>query len=203
MISQPRVTWGEDGFAQTEGWALAYCANVADAEYIGEQDVWVSVGTGLPAGAYLDEPPAPEQDKAIVRQSDGWARVADYRGQTAYSKVNRAQQQITTPGKLPETLTLLAPSSQFDVWDEALAAWVTDVAAENAWNLEQATSQRNLLLAEANQQIAVLADAVDLGMATEPEQAAYTAWRQYRVQLSRLDLTQPPIPWPPKPGAII
>ena len=47
---------------------------------------------------------------------------------------------------------------------------------------------------------AILADAVDLGMATDAEQAAYTAWRQYRVLISRLDLTQQPIAWPPKPA---
>lgn len=203
MMNQPRATWGENGFAKTDGWALAHCADVAAAEYIGEQDVWVSAGTGLPVGAYLDAPPAAEPDKAIVRQPAGWALVDDYRGQTAYNKANRIPQEITTPGELPETLTLLAPGSQFDVWDEALAAWVKDVAAESAWNLAQATAQRNALLAEANGQIAVLADAVELSMATEAEQAAYTEWRQYRVLLSRLDLTQSPVPWPAKPEAVV
>lgn len=200
MMNQPRVTWGENGFAKTDGWALAHCADATAAEYMGEQDVWVSAGTGLPAGAYLDAPPAPEPEKAIVRQPDGWALVADYRGQTAYRKANRAPLEIKAPGELPETLTMLAPGGQFDVWDDPLAAWVKDVAAESAWNLEQATTQRAALLAEASGQIAILADTVDLGMATDAEQAAYTAWRQYRVQLSRLDLTQQPIAWPPKPA---
>jgi len=203
MMNQPPVTWDDNSWAQTEGWVQAHCVNVTNAEYVGQMDVWVSAGTGLPAGAYLDEPPAKQADKAIVRSDEGWALVADYRGQTAYSKETRASQQITELGELPGTLTLLAPSSQFDVWDEALAAWIKDVAAESAWNLEQATAQRNSLLAEANKQIAVLADAVDFGLATEAEQAAHIEWRQYRVQLSRLDLTQPPIPWPSKPGAII
>ncbi len=202
-MNEPSVTWDQAGFAQTNGWVLAHCTDAQSEEYIGEQDVWVSVGTGLPAGAFLDAPPPPQPDKAIVRRTAGWALVADYRGQTAYSKANRAQKQVTAPGDLPDTLTLLVPSSQFDVWDEALTVWVTDVAVESTWNLEQATAQRIALLAEANQQNSVLADAVELGIATEEEQAAYTAWRQYRVQLSRLDLAKPPIPWPPKPNTTI
>ncbi|MGU5630166.1 tail fiber assembly protein [Aeromonas caviae] len=202
-MNEPSVTWDQAGFAQTNGWVMAHCTDAQSEEYIGEQNVWVSVGTGLPAGAFLDVPPPPQPGKAIVRRAAGWELVVDYRGQTAYSKANRAQQQITAPGDLPDTLTLLAPSSQFDVWDDALAAWVTDVAAESAWNLEQATVQRTARLAEANQQIAVLADAVELGMATEEEQAAYTAWRQYRVLLTRLDPTLSPVPWPPKPNSTI
>ncbi|TNI75390.1 tail fiber assembly protein [Aeromonas media] len=201
--NEPRVTWGDNGWAASDGWVQAHCTNTVTGEYTGTCDVWVSAGTGLPAGAYLDEPPPKQPGKAIVRQPDGWVLVADYRGQTAYSKTNRSSQQITAHGALPESLTLLAPSSQFDVWDDGLAAWVTDVAAESAWNLKQATVQRTALLAEANQQIAVLADAVELGMATEAEQAAYTAWRQYRVLLTRLDLTQSPVPWPPKPNTTI
>jgi len=202
-MNEPSVTWDQDGFAQTNGWVLAHCKDPQSEEYIGEQYVWVSVGTGLPAGAFLDAPPLPQPNNAILRLTSGWVLVADYRGQTAYSKANRAQQQITEPGELPDALTLLAPSGQFDVWDDALVAWVTDVAAESTWNQEQATVQRTARLAEANQQIAVLADAVELGIATEAEQAAYTAWRQYRVLLTRLDLTQSPVPWPPKPNTTI
>ena len=41
-------------------------------------------------------------------------------------------------------------------------------------------------MAEANRQIAVLQDAVDLDMATPEEEAALKAWKKYRVLLSRL-----------------
>ncbi|MGY4041446.1 tail fiber assembly protein [Aeromonas hydrophila] len=77
--------------------------------------------------------------------------------------------------------------------------WVADRDAEAAAALAIATATRFALLAEANQHIAVLSDAVDLGMATADEQAAYNAWRRYRVELTRLDLTVTPIAWPEKP----
>jgi len=199
-MNQPRVTWGTNGWAETDGWALTHCTNQTTNEYIGQIDVWVSVGTGLPACAFLDAPPASEPGKTIVRQGDHWILVADYRGQTAYDKQNGAASEISELGEVPETQTLVAPSSRFDVWDEEREIWVKNIEAESNWQRQQAETQRNMLMVEANQQIAILADAVDLGMATDAEQAAYTAWRQYRVLISRLDLTQQPIAWPPKPA---
>ncbi|MEA9442263.1 tail fiber assembly protein [Aeromonas caviae] len=200
MMKEPRAIWGIDGWAEAEGWILAHCANPATHEYNGPLDVWVSVGTGLPACAFLDAPPTSEPGKTIVRPGDTWMLVDDHRGQTAYDKQTRAASVITEPGEVPVTQTLVAPSSPFDVWDEERDAWVKNIEAESNWQRQQAETQRNMLMAEANQQIAILADAVELGMATDTEQAAYIAWRQYRVELSRLDLTQQPITWPPTPA---
>ncbi|SUC46993.1 Caudovirales tail fibre assembly protein [Providencia stuartii] len=63
-----------------------------------------------------------------------------------------------------------------------------------------AEQQKQLLLAEANNAIAPLQDAIDLGMATEAETAALQAWKKYRVLLNRVDTsTAPNIDWPEKP----
>lgn len=199
-MNQPRVIWGQDGWAETDGWALAHCTNLETHEYNGPLDVWVSAGTSLPACAYLDEPPPSQPGKAIVRHDSSWIQVEDHRGQTAYHKQSRAESVISELGEVPATQTLITPSSPFDAWDEDRGIWVKDTEEESAWQLQQAEVQRNTLMAEANQQIAILADAVELGMATPEEESAYTAWRQYRVQLSRLGLTQQPIAWPPKPA---
>jgi len=198
-MNQPRAKWGPDGWAETDGWALAHCTNPETNEYNGQMDVWVSAGTSLPACAFLDEPPPQQPGKAIVRHNDSWMQVEDHRGQTAYDKQSRQPVSIAVLGELPAHLTMQQPSSQCDAWDEAQGAWVKDADAEQAMRQQQAETQRNAMMAEANQKIAVLADAVELGMATETEQAVYTAWRQYRVLLTRLDLTQSPVPWPPTP----
>ena len=197
--NEQRATWGDDGFATQDGWAIAHCTTPETGEYQTTTDVWVSLGTGMPAGAYGDAPPANEQGKAIVRTCDGWVLMTDHRGETAYHKQTKAPEVITEFGELPETLTLLSPQSQFDEWNEPAQAWVKDAAAEQAWQLQQMELQRNTLMAEANQHIAILADAVDLGIATEDEQASYLAWRQYRVLLNRLDLTKQSVEWPPTP----
>ncbi|SKB98869.1 virus tail fibre assembly protein, lambda gpK [Kosakonia radicincitans] len=56
------------------------------------------------------------------------------------------------------------------------------------------------LLATAAVYIAPLQDAVDLGIATDAETSALTAWRTYRVLLMRVDTsTAPDIDWPTQP----
>lgn len=65
-----------------------------------------------------------------------------------------------------------------------------------------ASSDRRALLADAALHIAPLADAVELGTATQQEAASLLAWKQYRVDLSRIE-QQPEYPhsieWPQPP----
>lgn len=204
-MNEPRVTWGVDGFAFASGWELVYVASPQTGEYLTSQEVWVSIGTGLSAGAYLDEPMMAEPGKAIVRQDGAWELVDDHRGQTAYNKQTRQDVVIDTLGPLPSALTLFPPSSQFDVWDEQQRAWVKDDAQENAWLIQQALLQRQYLMSEASQEIAVLVDALDPAIISDPsddDQVKLIAWKAYRVELSKID-QQPTYPdainWPTKP----
>lgn len=60
--------------------------------------------------------------------------------------------------------------------------------------------QKQSLLAEANNAIAPLQDAVDLDIATDEETAQLTAWKKYRVLLNRVDTsTTSNIDWSQKP----
>lgn len=204
-MNEPRVTWGEDGFASSDGWVMVYTAHHITNEYVSIQEVWVSIGTGLPAGAYLDEPMAPQQGKAIVRDVSGWVFVDDYRGQTAYHKQTRQPIVIDTLGSLPVILTLIPPTSSFDVWNEQEQAWVKDEDQEEAWLIQQALAQRQALMSEASQEIAVLVDALDPSIISDPsddDQVKLIAWKTYRVELSKID-QQPSYPdsinWPSKP----
>lgn len=75
-MNEPRVTWGADGWAASDGWELAHCADTHTDEYLGSMEVWVSRGCSLPAGAYLDGPAMqPEPGKAIVRLGGKWELV--------------------------------------------------------------------------------------------------------------------------------
>ena len=130
MMSEQRVTWGDDGWAATDGWASAHCADPQTGVYTGIHDVWVSNGGGLPAGAYLDAPEGAELGKAIFRRNNAWIMLDDHRGQTAYNKKNLQPVVINELGELPAELTLLPPQSDFDSWDEADNAWMKDDAAE-------------------------------------------------------------------------
>lgn len=66
--------------------------------------------------------------------------------------------------------------------------------------IAEAEQQKQLLLAEANNTIVPLQDAVDLDIATNEEIAKLKAWKTYRVYLNRVDTsTAPDIEWPVKP----
>lgn len=204
-MNTPRVQWGNDGFASSSGWETAYTTHPITNEYLSTQEVWISVGTGLPASAFLDEPMQPESGKAIVRVGGSWELVDDYRGQTAYHKQTRQQILIDEIGPLHESLTITPPNSPFDVWNEQDQAWVKDIAQEELWLIQQAQAQRQSLMNEASQEIAVLVDALDpaiIGDPSDADQVKLIAWKAYRVELSKID-QQPTYPvsvaWPAKP----
>lgn len=202
---EPKVTWGSDGFAATSGWALVYTTKLYTFEFYRESEVWISVGTGLPAGAFLDPPPATQEGKAIIRQNGEWCYVDDHRGKTAYNKSTRQSVVVSDLGPLSDALTLTPPVSQFDVWDETQQAWVKDEALEDAWLIEIATTQRQSLMSEASQEIAALVDALDPQIISDPsdaDQVKLIAWKAYRVELSKIDQQSgypDTINWPVKP----
>lgn len=201
-MNEPRVVWGDDGFASESGWAFAHCINQSTGELLYSQDVWVSVGTGLPAGAFLDAPPQLEDGKAIVRQNGVWVLVDDLRGTTAYNKQTKQSEVISSLGPLPIELTLIAPASQFDVWSEESGSWVKDAQAEQDWLTQQATYKRSALLGEASNEIAALLDALDPEVISDPDdavQAKLLEWKQYRASLAVIDCTAHPVQWPSKP----
>lgn len=63
------------------------------------------------------------------------------------------------------------------------------------------TAQRDNLLTAAALAIAPLQDAVDLDEATDAETALLKQWKQYRVAVNRVDLTQASPVWPTAPSA--
>lgn len=61
-------------------------------------------------------------------------------------------------------------------------------------------AMRDSLLSAATLRIAPLQDAVDLEMATSDDVSRLKAWKTYRVQVSRTDLSTYPIDWPAQPS---
>ncbi|ECI4313920.1 phage tail protein, partial [Salmonella enterica subsp. salamae] len=75
--------------------------------------------------------------------------------------------------------------------------WVKDEEAEKAARLREAEETKKQLLQLATDKIAPLQDAVDLDEATDEEKARLLAWKKYRVQVNRVDTTNPV--WPEQP----
>ncbi|HCA7195044.1 tail fiber assembly protein [Escherichia coli] len=75
-----------------------------------------------------------------------------------------------------------------------------EIAPPKSESIAEAEQTRITLLSDAALAIAPLQDAVDLGIATADEQQELTEWKQYRVQVNRIDTsTSPDVVWPEKP----
>lgn len=69
---------------------------------------------------------------------------------------------------------------------EALA--ITNPPPSKEQLIAEAEYQKQALLNEATAAIAPLQDAVDLGIATDKEREQLRAWKEYRVQVNRVDV---------------
>lgn len=185
--------------ATTSGVVTVFNYDGVTGEYLDSCEEYLSEGIGLPANACIDAPPKTKVGYIACRVSDMWEVVEDHRGKTLYSTETAQTITISELGELPVNSTTLAPTTPYDKWSGK--KWVTDKAAQHAADIVTATHQRAKLIATANAAITPLADAVDLGMATEAETALLNNWRRYRVQLNRIEIdTAPDIVWPELPA---
>ncbi|HIC5426703.1 TPA: tail fiber assembly protein [Salmonella enterica] len=168
-------------------------------EFIGAGDAYIPPHTGLPANCTDIAPPdIPASHIAIFDAETGtWSLHEDHRGETVYDTTTGNQVYISAPGPLPENVTSVSPYGEYQKWDGK--AWVKDEAAETAARLREAEGTKSRLLQMASEKIAPLQDAVDLGEATDDEKARLLAWRKYRVQVNRVDTSDPD--WPEKPAS--
>lgn len=191
------ITLGQDGFAEESGWISCFVTN-QNGEYIGRRDEYISATTGLPAGAYIDQPPEKTDGFAVVREGNSWELMKDNRGKKAYSCETGAESVINYIGDLREGFTLIVPSTPYDVWDGA--TWVTDTSAQKVACISAAEVESARLYSIASEAIEPLQDAVDLEIATDGEVALLKLWKTYRVLLIRVDVSKAPdVDWPEKP----
>ncbi|CAM3293734.1 hypothetical protein XNC1_3064 [Xenorhabdus nematophila ATCC 19061] len=126
-----------------------------------------------------------------------WELLPDHRGKIVYSTTTR-QSLRCEEVIMPEGYTDLVPQTLFDNWDGK--DWVTDLAAQQVYDIQRAEDEKRQLLRAATEKIAICQDAIELGMAMEEEQASLMAWRKYRIRLSRVDCSLvPDIAWPKQP----
>lgn len=199
----PRAQLDENGFAVNDGYAQIYQYHGVTKEYTGTQMVFVLKSFGIPADSCLDAPGVPvAENMAIVRTSDGksWLHVPDYRGSVAYDKETKQQAEITEIGELPDNLTTEAPKTPFDKWNGK--KWVTDKSEQLAYEIAIAESQKQSLLAEAEQEIAMLERKVRLNMATETDRVKLTEWEIYSVKVTDTDTSAGAgTEWPTPPAS--
>lgn len=187
-------------FSNKDQTLTVYNLSSDTSELIGTGDCFVPANTGLPAFCTNLKPPKEKVGFVVVFDADTgtWQYVADHRGKTYWNTQNRQMQVIDLLGDVPNEMTDKAPTSDFDTWDGN--AWVKNAQAEKDFQTDIAARELKERMSLAINTISTLQDAVDLAMATEAEENRLTAWRTYRVLLSRIDTASTlDINWPPLP----
>lgn len=192
---------GNNGLAEIAGWVKCYLAHPVTREYIGATMENVMFDVSLSSGAYLDEPQLPKKENQAVRRTKGgteWEIVDDYRGSTAYDTQTKQSTVVDFMGGLPDTLTLLKPKSEFDIWNGK--KWVVDENAIREAQINTARQQQDELSQEAENRITQLERKVRLNMASDDEIELLTSWEVYTVKLDDVNPgLAPDIDWPQKP----
>lgn len=156
-----------------------------------------------PAQAAPDAPPEIPSGMLARRLPDdsGWELVADTLG-TWYDAAGQ-KMHIDSLGVDVSALTRNAPPDRTSMLVNG--AWVPDPVKVAAAGKAKADADVAAGMVEAARQIAVLQDAVDLGMATDQEAQAYTDWRRYRVLISRVqsDPAYPNVTLPEQPPKVV
>ena len=187
----------KNGLTISAGWAIAYHVD-AKGEFSQATYQYLPVGVGLPANAYLEAPKNVQENQAIIHNGQQWTYPKDLRGTTIYSTETGAEMTMQEVGDIPEGYTTLKPGSKFDKWDGK--KWQLDKNKQHQSQVNQATTQKNQLIAEATSQISYLQDAVDSQIASEQEIQLLAEWKKYRALVNRIDVEQAPnIDWPKQP----
>ena len=156
-----------------------------------------------PAQAAPDAPPEipPRMLARRLPDDSGWELVADTLG--VWYDATGSQVRIDSLDVDVSALTREAPPDNTSMRVDG--AWVPDPAKVAAAAKVSADAAVAAGMAEAARQIAVLQDAVDLGMATDAEAALYTDWRRYRVLISRVqsDPAYPDVTLPQQPAKVL
>ena len=126
----------------------------------------------------------------------GWHLVEDHRGKTVYNTETKESFKIDYLGEIKEGFTLLEPF-QFSKWNGD--NWILDEDEQNAFKIKQNKVLKTSLLNEANENISILQDAIDLDMQEADEEAQLKAWKKYRILLTRVDASNINAVFPAKP----
>lgn len=143
------------------------------------------IGNQLPGNAVEIAPELPLLPGHVwVWREDAPQQLRDLRG-PVYRKDSGEVQEWNELGELPENLTVDVYPGPFHIWTED--GWKLDPVAEKEAAIRHALTLRDGLIFDAGVRIAPLQDAVDLDKATPEEEQALLLWKNYRVDLNRIE----------------
>lgn len=192
------VVFDNAGHASVAGNIRVYHYFRETGEYRGWSDEYIPVGVSLPGCSTTIEPGADIDGHVWVFDGTEWISQENHRGETVFSTETGAPQIVNYIGAIRDGYVSVVPATEFDQWNGK--KWVTNLEAQHAAAVQDATIKRSALRVSADAEIAWLGDAVDADIATENEKKLLAEWKKYRVLLMRISLDDAPaIEWPPVP----
>jgi len=176
-------------------------ASPATGEYFGSSVEYFQVGVGLPAGAFVEAPPPSQSGFAVCRKATdpSWVLVPDHRGLIAYEVKTGNATRVIMLGALSVDLTLIAPSTVFDIWDGA--KWSADKAAQKSAKILDIAKQKELRISDANQKTQFLQTQLALGMISDDDKTVLISWVKYVQAVRAINPNDAPdISWPDLPA---
>lgn len=125
-----------------------------------------------------------------------WTLVEDHRDKIIYNIKTKEPVKVDYLGKIKKGFTLLEPF-EFCKWEQN--KWILDELQRNDYIIKQNLSNITMLVSEANNEIEILKDKLELDIATDADKKLLKKWKLYRIQLKSIDANQPNIELPIKP----
>lgn len=169
-----------------------------EGEFTGAYDVRILAGTGIPGLSTLKPAPTVREQEVAVYANDQWTVAPDYREETVYSTAKGEPTVVDYIGAIRDGFTLTAPSTPFDKWNGS--AWVTDVAAQHRAQVQDADTEKAMLLTAAQSTISLWQTRLQLGIISDEDKSRLIAWMNYIQALNAVDTSVgADVVWPAQP----
>ncbi|WP_438436393.1 tail fiber assembly protein [Kluyvera georgiana] len=189
----------ESGLATQAGELRVYYYEPSTGEYRGWSDEYINVGVSMPGHSTTIDPGEESPGFVSVFNGTGWEQQPDNRGVTVYSTADRATAVVNYIGEIRSGFTVVAPSTQYDMWDGN--KWVTDTDAQRNSAITDAEIHRSQLLASADKIMLDWRTELMLGEISDANRAKLSAWLAYKNEVKAVDVTTDPghVNWPVPP----
>lgn len=193
------VIFDENGLATQAGELRVYYYEPSTGEYRGWSDEYINVGVSMPGHSTTIELGEESPGFVSVFNGTGWEQQPDNRGVTVYSTADRATTVVNYIGEIRSGFTIVAPSTQYDMWDGN--KWVTDTDAQRNAAITDAEIHRSQLLASADKIMLDWRTELMLGEISDANRAKLSAWLAYKNEVKAVDVTTDPghVNWPVPP----
>ncbi len=165
--------------------ASVYCYDANSGLFTSLFTIRIIQGSGLPPHSTLEVPPEVNERQTVRFNGRAWELVNDFRGLTQYHTVTQAESVVDYVGDIDPEHTLDKPTNPYDKWNGI--TWVVDEEAKRQYGIEQIKAQRQRLLQEVLDTTRDWKTELELGIITDEDKAALTAWMKYAQALKAME----------------